>query len=294
VLIEEFMNPQPQQVRSQEPAEYGPQNNAQLDTATGLFSISSIDWRIWLGVVVTVVWLLVLGMYISGAVGWFNLGKVPIDILGSFLEGSFAPLAFLWFVLAYFSQQKELAQNTEALKMQSLEMQRSVEQASIQSTAISESEMHARREAFLRTHDIVKQQLGNVLGFLYISSQGSNATGNVPSEKISELWHRNSQQNSEVFSWQLLELSFLHGDSYAYKLFWGTPVRTKHSNKFIFNFERLLAAARQCDSSSMIYDAVSGSAHGHVYERMTGFRASPPAGYTFGVFDFDPDSKEPE
>lgn len=288
------MNPEPQQVRSQEPTEYQVKNNARLNAATGLFWISSIDWRIWFGIVVTLVWLLVLGMYISGAVGWYNLGKVPIDTLGGFLEGSFAPLAFLWFVLAYFSQQKELAQNTEVLKMQSLEMQRSVEQASIQATAISESEMHARREAFLRTHDIVKQQLGIILGFLYISSQGSNTAGNVPSEKISELWHKNAQQDPEVFSRQLLELSYFHGDGYAYKLFWGTPVRTKHSNNFIFSFERVLAAAGESDSSSMIFDAVAGSAHGHIYERMIEFRTNPPSGYSFGVFDFDPDAKEPD
>tara|TARA_R110002072_G_scaffold89232_4_gene199875 strand:- start:1808 stop:2689 length:882 start_codon:yes stop_codon:yes gene_type:complete len=289
------MNPDPQpQVRSQEPAQYQVENRVQLDTTSGLFSPRTIDWRIWLGIAVTAIWLLVLGMYISGAVGWFNIGNVPIDTLGSFLEGSFAPLAFLWFVLAYFSQQKELAQNTEALKMQSLEMQRSVEQASIQSTAISESEMHARREAFLRTHDIVKQQLGNILGFLYISSQGTNAAGNVPSEKLSELWHKNAQQDPEVFSRQLMELSFLHSERYAYKLFWGTPIRTRHSNKFIFSFERLLNAASECDSNDMIRDAVAGSAHGFIYERMVQFRATPPEGFTFGVFDFDPDAIEPD
>lgn len=263
---------------------------AELNTGTGSFEMSAIDWRIWLGIVVTVAWLLILTIYISTAVGWFQLGNVPIDTLGSFLEGSFAPLAFLWFVLAYFSQQKELAQNTEALRMQSLEMQRSVEQASIQATAISESEMHARREAFIRIQEPVKAQLGFILGFLFMSSQGANASGNVPPEKLSQLWNMNTGQDTEVFARQLLELSFGNGDEYAYKLFWGTEVRTRHSNNFIFSFERLLDAAAECDTNGMIRDAVAGGGHGYVYKRMVEVRDAPPAGFTPGVYDFDPDS----
>lgn len=264
----------------------------QPNPAPRLFERTDIDWRIWLGIVVTVVWLLVLTLYISGAVGWANLSKVPIDTLGSFLEGSFAPLAFLWFVLAYFSQQKELAQNTEALKMQSIEMQRSVEQASIQANAISASEQHARREAFLRTHDIVKAQLGGILGFLYLSSQAANASGAVPQERISELWNQSGQRDTEVFARQLLEVSYANGPRYGYKIFWGTPTRTRHSKNFMFNFERLVEAAAECDSSNIIKDAVIGSAHGFIHARMADAKKTPPKGITFGIYDFDPDSIE--
>jgi hypothetical protein len=262
--------------------------SARMDTATGFIERTHIDWRIWLGIIVTTGWLLILTIYISSSVGWLNLGNVPIDTLGSFLEGSFAPLAFLWFVLAYFSQQKELAQNTEALRLQSLEMQRSVEQATVQSEAISQSEVHARRDAFVGIHEIVKVQLGNILGFLFISSQGATGTGAVPAERISQLW---GARDPEAFSRQLLELSFLKGPHYGYKLFWGTEVRKKHTENFIFSFERLLAAATDCGDNGMIRDAVAGTTHGHVYQRMIEFRDSPPAGITHGVYDFDPDSE---
>lgn len=261
--------------------------STRVEHLPGLTQRSDIDWRIWLGIFFTVFWLLILTMYISGAVGWLNLGNVPIDTLGSFLEGSFAPLAFLWFVLAYFSQQKELAQNTEALKLQSLEMQRSVEQATVQAEAISQSELHARREAFSRIHDIVRIQLGNILGFLFISSQGAGANGSVSPETISKLWNN---PNPEAFAGQLLEMSFLHGDTYGYKLFWGTEIRTRHSNNFIFNFERLLDHAAECDNNNMIRDAVGGTTNGYVYNRMLELRANPPNGFQFGVFDFDPDT----
>lgn len=261
---------------------------ARMDTATGFIERPHIDWRIWLGIIVTGLWLVVLTAYISGSVGWLNMSAVPIDTLGSFLEGSFAPLAFLWFVLAYFSQQKELAQNTEALRLQSLEMQRSVEQATVQAEAISRSEIHARREAFAGIHDIVRIQLGNILGFLFISSQGATGTGAVPQEQISKLW---AARDPEAFSRQLLELSFIKGPIYGYKLFWGTEVRTKHCNNFIFAFERLLDSASDCHDDGMIRDAVEGTTHGHVYRRMLEFKESPPEGITHGVFDFDPDSE---
>ncbi len=262
---------------------------ARIDTATGTLERAQVDWRIWLGVLVTISWILVLAVYISGAVGWLNLGKVPIDTLGSFLEGSFAPLAFLWFVLAYFSQQKELAQNTEALKLQSLQMKRSVEQATVQAEAISQSEVHARREAFSRIHDIVRLQLGNILGFLFISSQNAGPNGNVSDEEIAKLW---TSKDAESFAGRLLELSYLRGDNYGYKLFWGTEVRTRHSNNFIFNFERLLAAAHDCDQNDMIRDAVAGTTNGYIYKRMLAFRENPPQGFAFGVYDFDPDTDD--
>ena len=41
-----------------------------------------------------------------------------METLGNFLEGAFAPLAFLWLVIGYFLQKKELVQNTTAIKMQ--------------------------------------------------------------------------------------------------------------------------------------------------------------------------------
>ncbi len=44
----------------------------------------------------------------------------------------------------------------------------------------------------------------------------------------------------------------------------------------------------------MIFDSLLGSAHGYVYKRMLKFRDDPPAGYTYGTYDFDPDEIEDE
>ncbi len=79
------------------------------------------DWRIWMGLVITIGW-------IGGGI-WY-LGRVSetmptqnysLEAVGSFLEGAFAPLAFLWLVIGLFIQQQELANNTEALRKTSEE-----------------------------------------------------------------------------------------------------------------------------------------------------------------------------
>ena len=71
--------------------------------------IADRDWRIWLGLTITIIW-------IGGGI-WY-LGQISetspsqnfsLDAVGSFLEGAFAPLAFLWLVIGLFIQQQELA-----------------------------------------------------------------------------------------------------------------------------------------------------------------------------------------
>lgn len=255
-----------------------------------VLSEENADWRIWFGLTVSSCWLIMLSIYISGSIGWRNISSAPIETLGAFLEGAFAPLAFLWLVIGYFLQQKELSHNTEAIIMQHAEIQKSADQAVIQAVAIQASELHARRESFLKIAESVKQQLGAILGFLYISSQGQTGSGLVSSERLSELWSKMGKNDPEVFARSLLELLASRGETYAYKVLYGTPIRTKHCETFSFSFERLLNGAKECDEGGMILDSVLGSAQGYVYSRMLTLKETPPSGFAFGVYDFDPDT----
>lgn len=257
-----------------------------------IYAATAPDWRVWLGLALTIMWLLLLSLYIAGTVGWVNIASAPIDIVGNFLEGAFAPLAFLWLVIGYFLQKKEITQNTAAIKMQYVEIQKTADQAVMQTRAIAASEQHARKESFLRIAESVKQQLGAIMGFLFISSQGATGSGVVSDERLSRLWSAMSQNDPEIFSRSMLELQLLRGERYGYKLFYGTPIRLRHTENFIFNFERLLRAAAECDTDGMIRDALLGTANGYVYQRMIALRDNPPEGFTYGVYDFDPDSMD--
>ncbi|MEP5763158.1 MAG: hypothetical protein ABJ308_01125 [Halieaceae bacterium] len=251
------------------------------------------DWRVLFGLTITFLYLILMALYIDTVVSWSDFATLSVERMGSFLEGAFAPLAFLWLVIGYFLQKKELSQNTDAMKMQFFEIQKSAEQAVVQSEAIARSELHQRRESFLKLAELVRTQLGQVVGLLYLSSQ--MADGNeqkVPRERMAELWQVVGREDPEAFSRELLRLVTLSSEQYMYKVFFGTPIRTRHTTSFEHSFERLLRAARDCDEEDMITDALMGSGHGNVYRRIQALRENIPAGFTIGVYDFDPDSRE--
>ena len=137
----------------------------------------------------------------------------------------------------------------------------------------------------------MKQQLGAISAFLFLSSQGgARDNGLVSQERIGELWGSLNNTDPEGFSRWLLQQRFAKGEHYAYKLLYGTEIRTRHTDNFIFNFERLLKNVIEADEGGLINDALLGSAHGRLYLWMTLYKGSPPAGFTFGVYDFDPDT----
>jgi len=236
------------------------------------------DWRIYLGLAVSLIWLLLGFLYINQSVGWSNFADLPAEQMGSFLEGAFAPLAFFWLVIGYFLQQEELQQNTAALNAQAREIERSAEQASIQSEKMAESELHARQEAFLRIAQNVKSQLGAIAGFLFISSQGAaNEDGSITREEQSALFTQLNTVDTEVFSRRLLELNLATLDlDERYKYFYGTPVRARHCNNFIYAFDRLMRRAEKVDTENMIADALRASGHGLIYQVMQRHRERAP------------------
>lgn len=235
------------------------------------------DWRIWLGLVLTAAWLVVGALYVEVSIGWASVDRQPADVIGAFLEGAFAPLAFFWLVIGYFLQQKSLAQNTEALQMQFQEIQRSAEQAVRQTETIAASERHARQETFLRIAGQVRQQLGAILGLLFMSSQGSSGSGRVPNAEMDQHWSDLYKGDPEIFARLLLTTHVtLTDSSERFALFYGTEIRARHINNFIFTLERLLERAREADIDGILEDLIVGSSLGFVYKLALAYRAQAP------------------
>ncbi|MEM0952584.1 MAG: hypothetical protein AAGI24_00460 [Pseudomonadota bacterium] len=250
------------------------------------------DWRVLGGLAVTVLYLILMGLYIESEVGWSAFVKLQVERMGSFLEGAFAPLAFLWLVIGYFLQKKELRQNTEAMKMQFVEIQRSAEQATVQAEATARAEMHQRRESFLKLAELVRTQLGYVVALLYLSSQRADRNEEqVDPQRIAEMWNV-AGEDSEAFSREMLRLSAVSTQQYCFKLFFGTEIRTKHTLNFEHSFGRLLRAAESLDEDDMIRDALLGTAHGTLFRRIAQIRENVPEGFEIGVYNFDPDTRE--
>ena len=218
------------------------------------------DWRIWFGVVVTIIWLTGGIWFVTNAVRSNPEQGVSLGIIGSFLEGAFAPLAFLWLVLGLFIQQSELARNTEAL-------QRTSEQSEKQTQAIAATEMNARQETFFKIAENVNRQLGGISGMLLMSGLGPNGSGQYSREQMDHLFHTASNGDYTIFARQFLTADFLDEGGLG-ELLYGTEIRRRHTHNFCRTFERLVSLAKGCDVDGIITDTLKQTAFGLLYGRM--------------------------
>ncbi|MFT4938458.1 MAG: hypothetical protein ACI88A_001485 [Paraglaciecola sp.] len=228
---------------------------------------STLDWRLILATTITLFWLGFGIFYLGAYIGWSKFFEQPLDSLGSFLEGAFAPLAFLWLVIGYFLQQKELSENTKAIKKQYIEMQKSSEHAAIQAASIQISVLHSQQQSFIRIYEMVRVSLGSIVGMLYISSQGQRGAALIDADEVSRLWSEMMNGDVEIFARRFLILNAL-GEQDMYELLCGTEIRTRHNDNFIRQFGRLIENATACDPDGMLVDAICNSAHGRLYEIM--------------------------
>ena len=125
---------------------------------------------------------------------------------------------------------------------------------------------------------MVNRQLGVTSALLYMSSQQAALGGSISSEDIGENWAQLGSGDSEVFTRHMLRLGATLPAAEAFPLFFGTPVRTRHSQSFIATFERLIKNARGCDPDGRICDAILGNGSGRLYSLMARLRDERPGG----------------
>jgi len=218
------------------------------------------DWRIWFGIVVTVIWLAGGMWYVALVTETEPTQNFSLEAVGSFLEGAFAPLAFLWLVLGLFIQQRELARNTEELRKTS-------EQSEKQTQAIAATEMNARQETFFKIAENVKHQLGGISGMLYVSGLGPVGSGRFDRDQMDEYFNQMATGDCEIFARLFISMDFLEEGGLS-ELLYGTEIRIRHSRNYMRTFERLCRLAKNCDVDGIIEDALMQSAFGLLYLRM--------------------------
>ena len=234
-------------------------------------------WLLRLGVGLTLLWVAAQLYYILAVVGFDEFVAEGPPSVGGFLEGAFAPLAFLWLVVGFFLQREELQRSSHAIDLQYQEMRRATEQAEVQARAIAANEMHARQEAFLRLADLIHQQLGATLGLLTMSSQTVGAGGTLDDAGAQALWAALGNGDRFVFARTLMAVHFRGDRSHdTWSLFWSTPIRVRHSESFLAVFERMIERARACDGDGLLVETLLGSTHGQVFTLMKETRSSTP------------------
>ena len=79
-----------------------------------------------IGLVLTAIYLVGLVAYLT--IQGQNPAELRLNELGDFLGGVSSPLAFLWLVLGFFQQSREIRLSSTALHLQAAEMKRSVDE----------------------------------------------------------------------------------------------------------------------------------------------------------------------
>ena len=216
--------------------------------------IFNIDWRVAFGASVTLLWLLAGLSYLLGKVGLANFTSLPTGEIGSFLEGAFAPLAFLWLVIGHFMQQSEISANTKAMQEQE--------------QSIKRQELHARRDGYFKLLELVQSQLSTIAGFHYISVLGSTGTGEVSSEQYSEMRSLSAQSDPALFVRSMISLAATNAEDpdKVKEIFLGTEIRRRHSANYEQIFSKILTTAREIDHQDLIENALLyGSPWGMYY-----------------------------
>jgi len=235
-----------------------------------------MDWRIVFGLSVTVLWIVAGLFYLSLIVGSGNFVHLPTADIGSFLEGAFAPLAFLWLVIGHFMQQKEISSNTRAIQLQEQSARR--------------LELHSRQDSYFKLLDLVQNQLGAIAAFHYMSICGPTGTGEISGEEFVEQRAISSTGDHGWFIRKMIGLSLgdLQDKQRLHEIFFSTPIRVRHTENYARTFRKLLRAAESVDTDDMICDALlNGSAEGLYYRVILhakgeealdmGINATPPS-----------------
>ena len=216
----------------------------------------NLDWRVAFGLGVTTLWITAGLFYLLGVVGWGNFVYLPTADIGSFLEGAFAPLAFLWLVIGHFMQQKEITANTKAINLQEMSARR--------------LELHSRRDSYFKLLNLVQEQLGGIASFHYLSVVGSTGTGEVSSEEFADMRSQASKGDSSLFVRKMIGLIVEHSEDPAAvkEILFGTDIRTRHANNFETTFGRLLDAAYTVDTMNPITGMMTQQSSARVDPRL--------------------------
>ena len=213
-----------------------------------------MDWRVAFGLTITVVWISSGLFCLVSVVGLISFVSLPTADSGSFLGGAFAPLAFLWLVIGHFKHQNEITANTKAI--------------GIQEQSARRLEVHSQRDSYFKLLDLVQDQLGSVAGFHYMSVCGPTGSGEISGEEFAEQRNQASNGDPSWFVRKMIGLAVSNRDDPAKleEIFYGTEIRTRHSNNFTTTFAKLEKAAKAVDTDDMVHDALLyGSACGILY-----------------------------
>jgi len=225
------------------------------------------------GLLGTVIWVAAVLLFISWRGAWDKFLTLDLNLVGDFVAGVTAPLAFWWLVLGYFQQGIELRQNVEALERQSEETANLVSQAQVQAEAIKANELHARRDTFFRLAELLLNEQSTILNSLIALCVG---------HQESDVWEEYSKGNIKHFHhkfYAILDGYERHiapkfeGNAFAKGQFM-TDI-----NHYIENYEQLTKKAAECDPDKSILSIYELGIEGRIYIKLCDITGREPIFY---------------
>ncbi|MFM9864577.1 MAG: DUF2442 domain-containing protein [Micropepsaceae bacterium] len=128
----------------------------------------------------------------SWTTDFFGLLSVSAAEFGSLLSGFFAPLALIWFIVALRHQAAELAQNTDALRLQVREMKDAVQESSRQAGALEGNLRFSQIDVMYRMIEMDQDQLSTLANSFVQSIKGFNGPA------INNIWAEYSAGNRDA------------------------------------------------------------------------------------------------
>ncbi|CAH0179461.1 hypothetical protein SRABI123_01400 [Pseudomonas sp. Bi123] len=114
-------------------------------------------------------------LLISGAVGFKfqEFQSLKLNELGDFLAGVFGPIAFLWLVLGFLQQGRELKLSSDALQLQAEELKNSVEQQK-ELVSVSREQVQAELDNMRNARD---QRAKSIRPLFVVAGNGGSHSG---------------------------------------------------------------------------------------------------------------------
>jgi hypothetical protein len=162
-----------------------------------------------IGFVGTALWGLWLAIYVASGDRRDGFWKLALNDMGDFLSGAFAPLAFLWLVVAVLLQKdelglqrEELRQSREALEAQAAETRALVEQNKLSvEVATKTLEQQQLREREARLHQVIDAlgfRILSLADFAWIKVGGSTSTLFGKQQHLRELIDPNGGRDAVI------------------------------------------------------------------------------------------------
>ncbi|MBO9492474.1 hypothetical protein J7384_19160 [Endozoicomonas sp. G2_1] len=124
------------------------------------------------GLILTLIYVVGILLILDGRLN--QLFTMPLNEVGDFFAGIFGPVAFLWLILGFLQQGKELQQSTKALELQATELNNSVEQQR-ELVEVTRSQVEAEREALNIERE--RQSKAAKPNFIFHGVGGSHSAG---------------------------------------------------------------------------------------------------------------------